>query len=251
MRSASVAKSYSSSSKISASGRNEIVVPGLLARLALDQVGLWLAALVVLGPDVALALDLEVEALGERVDDRDADAVQAAGDLVAAAVAELAAGVQDGEDDLGRGPLLLLEDADWDAAAVVDDGYRVVGVDRDRDLVAVAGERLVDGVVDDLVDEVVEAPHAGRADVHAGPLANGLEALEDGDVGGAVAAVPALLLLGLLVFCHSFLSRFPPGCGGSMIPRPAAARLRNWAARATRRWGWRCCRPVAWASPVG
>ena len=56
----------------------------------------------------------------------------------------------------------------------------------DLDVVAVAGERLVDGVVDDLVDQVVQAAHAGRADVHAGPLADGLEALEDRDVLGVV-----------------------------------------------------------------
>ena len=46
-----------------------------------------------------------MELLRQRVDDRDADAVEAAGDLVAATVAELAAGVQDGEHDLdGRRP---------------------------------------------------------------------------------------------------------------------------------------------------
>jgi hypothetical protein len=60
------------------------------------------AALVLLAPDVALAADLDLERLAQRVDDRDADAVQAAGHLVAAAVAELAAGVQDGEHDLDR-----------------------------------------------------------------------------------------------------------------------------------------------------
>ena len=62
-------------------------------------------------------------------------------------------------------------------------------MDRDVDARAVAGERLVDGVVDDLVDEVVQAAHAGRPDVHAGPLAHRLEALEDGDVLGVVAAL--------------------------------------------------------------
>ena len=59
--------------------------------------------------------------------------MQAAGDLVAAAVAELAAGVQDGEDDLDGRLALLLHDRDGDAAAVVDHRDRVVGVDRDRD----------------------------------------------------------------------------------------------------------------------
>ena len=77
---------------------------------------------------------------------------------------------------------------DRDAAAVVDDGAAVVGVQDDADAVAVAGDRLVDRVVDDLVDEVVETARAGRADVHAGALANRLEPLEDGDVLGAVGA---------------------------------------------------------------
>ena len=150
---------------------------------------LRLAALVLLAPDVAVAADLDEQQLGQRVDDRDADAVQAAGDLVAAAVAELAAGVQHGQHDLDGRALLLLHDADGDAAAVVDDRDRVVRVDRDVDARAVAGERLVDGVVDDLVDEVVQSAHAGGPDVHAGSLANRLETLEHGDVLRVVAAL--------------------------------------------------------------
>ena len=43
-------------------------------------------------------------------------------------------------------------------AAVVDDGDRVVGVQPHLDEVVAARERLVDRVVDDLVDQVVEAP---------------------------------------------------------------------------------------------
>ena len=46
----------------------------------------------------------------------------------------------------------------------------------------VAGQRLVDGVVDDLVDHVVEAGAViGVADIHARPLAHRVEALEDLD----------------------------------------------------------------------
>ena len=157
--------------------------PGALELLAALQVALRLAALVVLGPLVAVAAHLEVEALGERVDDRDADPVQAAGDLVAAALAaELAAGVQGGQHDLGRRALLLRVLVDRDPAAVVGDGDAVVGMQRELDPVAVAGERLVDGVVDDLVDEVMEAARAGRADVHAGALAHRVEAAQDGDL---------------------------------------------------------------------
>ena len=132
-RCSSVGNSKSSVSKTSASGRKVMFVPVSLGRLALLQRALRRAALVVLRPDVAVAADLDVELLRQRVDHRDADAVQAAGDLVAAAVAELAAGVQDGQDDLDGRLALLLHHRDGDAAAVVDDRDRVVRVDRDVD----------------------------------------------------------------------------------------------------------------------
>ena len=56
----------------------------------------------------------------------------------------------------------------------------------DVDAGAVAGHRLVDGVVDDLPDQVVQALQAGGADVHARALADRVEALEDLDVLGVV-----------------------------------------------------------------
>jgi hypothetical protein len=125
--------------------------------------------------------------LGQRVDDGHPDAVQAAGDLVAATLAELSAGVQDGENDLDSRALFLLHDRDRDAAAVVTDGDGVVRVDRDRDVVAVTRERLVNRVINNLVDEVVESPLARRPDVHAGAASNCLESLQDGDVLGVIA----------------------------------------------------------------
>ena len=50
-----------------------------------------------------------------------------------------------------------------------------------------AGERLVDRIVRDLEHHVVEARAVvGVADVHAGPLAHRVEALEDLDAVGAI-----------------------------------------------------------------
>ena len=54
------------------------------------------------------------------------------------------------------------------------------------DAVAVAGQRLVDRVVDRLVHQVVEAVGAGVADVHGGALADRLQPLEDLDVARGV-----------------------------------------------------------------
>ena len=52
--------------------------------------------------------------------------------------------------------------------------------------VAVAGQRLVDRVVDGLVHEVMQAVGAGVADVHGRALADRLESLEDLDVARGV-----------------------------------------------------------------
>ena len=214
-RCSSVVNSKSSVSKISASGRNVIVVPVSLLAAPCCERPLRRAADVVLGPGEAVAPHLDVELLRERVDDRDADAVQPAGHLVAAAVAELAAGVEHRQHDLDRRLVLLLHRGDGDAAAVVDDRDRVVRVDRHVDAVAVARERLVDRVVHDLVDEVVQPAHTGRADVHAGALAHGFETLEDGDVLGVVARARLAGLIGIV--CQGVLrvthTRRPGGRG--------------------------------------
>ena len=76
-----------------------------------------LAAHVFLRPDRSVAGRFDAHPRGQRVDDADADAVQAARDLVAAA-AELAARVEDRVDDL-EGILAGRMLADRDAAAVV------------------------------------------------------------------------------------------------------------------------------------
>ncbi len=70
---------------------------------------------------IAVAVDLDLDPFRQGVDDRDTDAVKAAGHLVAT-VAELAAGVEHGEHHFGRGHVLVLRVlVDRDATAVVAD----------------------------------------------------------------------------------------------------------------------------------
>src|SRR5262249_7999451 len=126
-----------------------------------------LAAPVGLPVLAAVAADGGDELLRQGVDDGGADAVQAAGVEVVVVVAELAAGVQHGQDDLQAGLLQLGVDVDGDAAAVVLHGDGVAGlVQGDVDGVGVAVEVLVNGVVDDLPDEVVQPLAIDAADVH-------------------------------------------------------------------------------------
>src|SRR5690606_27464260 len=103
-----------------------------------------------------------------------------AGDGVATAT-ELAAGVQLRQHQLDGGLALHRVDVGRDPASVVHHPHAAVGQQGDLDPVRVAGQGLVDRVVDDLAHQVVQSPFPGRADVHARTLAHRLQALEDGD----------------------------------------------------------------------
>ena len=109
----------------------------------------------------AVAVDDELEPARQRVHDGNADAVEPTGDLVALA-AELAAGVEHREHDLGRRLVGVLGmRVDRDAPPVVDDAAAAIGQKGHIDAGCVARERLVDRVVDHLVDEVMEPRRAG------------------------------------------------------------------------------------------
>src|SRR5690606_29503752 len=127
--------------------------------------------------------------LGERVDHRNAHAVQTTGHLVAVVV-ELTAGVQHGHDHLGRRHAFFLVDVHRNAATVVAHGDGLIGVDGDADFGAVAGQRFVDGVIHHLEHHVVQAGAViGVADVHAGAFAHRIKALQYLDIGGVVGVL--------------------------------------------------------------
>ena len=172
---------------------------GLLLVLELAQDGQRLGGLA-LGEghevNLPLAHDLDLEPGGEGVDALGADAVETARVLVGT-LAELAAGVEVGQDEFEGRDLELGMDLDRDAAAVVADGDGSVGVNGHLDPRAVAGQMLVDGVVEHLEDAVVETALIGIADVHPGALADRLESLKLVDLGGSVLLTTrGVLLLG-------------------------------------------------------
>ncbi len=134
----------------------------------------------------AVAPDAHLHPLGERVHHRGPDAVQAAGHLVGVLV-ELAAGVQPGQHHLGRGNAFLEVDVGRNAAAVVAHRHAAVAVQHQLDARGESGLRLVHRVVDDLERHVVQARAVvGVADIHAGPPAHGIEALQDGNGCGVI-----------------------------------------------------------------
>ena len=137
-------------------------------------------------PGVTVPVHLDVQARGQGVDHRRPDAVQAAGSGVGAA-AELAARVQPGHDQLDAGELGLRLDVDRNAAAVVAHLGGPVGAQDDLDPGAVPGQRLVHRVVEDLPQAVLQPTAIGGADVHSGPFADRVQALENGKMPGGIS----------------------------------------------------------------
>ena len=190
-----VAASNSTFGKIVGSGWKYTVVPVPRAGAGLLQRAGRLAALERHLPQRAVAPDAGAQLGRERVHHARADAVQASGGLVAALL-ELAAGVEHGEDHFERALLRRRVLVDRNAAAVVRDGDgAAVLVQRDRDVRGIAVHRLVHGVVEDLPDQMVQAGRPDAADIHAGTLADGLEPFEDGDVFRGVIGRHALAVL--------------------------------------------------------
>ena len=131
--------------------------------------------------------------------------MEAAGDLIASA-AELTAGVEDGVNHLQGGLAGLGLDVYGDAPAVVHHGNGVPLVDLHQYLRAEARQGLVNGVIHNLIDQVVEAGGGRGADIHAGPFPDGLQSLQDLDFRGVVL-VARVYGGGIqnLVVCHILL----------------------------------------------
>ena len=112
------------------------------------------------------AVHLHLQPFGEGVGDGSAHAVQAARKGIVVLV-ELAARVQLGEHDLHARNARLGVDVGGDAAAVVLDRGAAVFVQFDLDAGGEAVGGLVDGVIDDLPQDMMQPLGPGGADVHA------------------------------------------------------------------------------------
>ena len=128
-------------------------------------------------------------------------------------------------------------------------------VQRHDDVRGEAVHRLVDGVVEDLPDQVMQAGGADAADVHAGALADRLEPFENGDVFGGVVGRHATVLKvrisariaqrrpkperslrrGVVAVAQLALASRSPGCSARVVSACRAARRRRRRLRPWRR----------------
>ena len=149
-------------------------------------------------PCVALAVHLSNHTGRQRVHHRDTHAVQTTGNGVAAAT-KLTASVQHGHDDLNSGLVLGGVLIHGNTAAIILYANSTISLDGHVNFGGVAGERFVDRVIYDLVDQVVQTALSGRANVHAGALANRFQTFQHGNIG---CTVFMLLFRCILFRCH-------------------------------------------------
>ena len=143
--------------------------PGLCGVPHLLQAGYCIAPLKPLAVEMAVVSHLHLQPFGKGVHHAGAHAMETAGNLVAAA-AELAAGMEDGEDHRHRRQPCLLLDTHRDTPAVIGNPDDVPREDIHLNMGAVPRQGFINGVIYNFIDQVMEALGAGRADVHARPL---------------------------------------------------------------------------------
>ena len=152
--------------------------------------------------DLAFMADLHLEIRGKRIHNGCSDTVETAGYLVSAAT-ELPAGMKHREDNLHSRLAGLRIDPDRDAASVIRHRDRIIRMDDDADMRTVAGKRLIDRIVHNLIDKVMQASRRSRTNVHPRPLSDCLKSFQDLDL------VRPVLTGHFRIFCsHSILRTY-------------------------------------------
>ena len=196
-------------------GSAAIALAGVLQRPVRNAGRITLAVL------PATPVNQQFQVRGQKIDHRNANTVEAARHLVHAFV-EFAACVQRRHDQFRCGTARLGMLVHRDSTAVVADLRPAIREQADRNFRAVSGQGFVDGVVDNLVDQVMQAGAIVRvADIHAWQFANRLAVLQHFDLVRAVGlrAVPLGwahgrgAIFGGFLHCHglekSSLTRLP------------------------------------------
>ena len=135
-----------------------------------------------------VAPDNGIQPFGQGIHDRQSDTVQSTGNLITLLV-ELPARVKRRHDYFhGRSAVLRMYVRRY-SSSVIAHGCRSVAVDSHFYVLADAGHRLVDAVVEYFVDKVMQTPVVCASYVHAGSLPHCLETFQDLNAVGVVTVI--------------------------------------------------------------
>ena len=174
--------------------------PGFTGFSCFGERSLWHTVSIGLSPGAALATNLHVELLGQRVHHTATHPVETAGDGIPTA-AKLSSGMQGGKDDLHRRPFFYGMLVDGNASAVIGDLYRTVRLNGHSDEITMAGKRFIYRVVDNFIHQMMQTSRTGRPDIHTRAFTHRLKPLKYLDIARAVR-----------VFFGRFLGRWCHRC---------------------------------------
>ena len=113
----------------------------------------------------AVGMGRNFEILRQRVDDRHADAMQSAGNLVRVII-EFSAGMQFRHNHFDRRYIFFFMNTDRNSTAIIQHTDAVVRVNGHFNLIAKTGHGFIDAVIDDFIYQMMQGFHIGAADIH-------------------------------------------------------------------------------------
>ncbi len=131
--------------------------------------------------DLPIPVNLHITPFRKSIDSRDTHTVQAAGYFIAPTT-KFTACVEHGHHHFQGRLLDLWVHIDRDATSVITYGDAAIRVNIYLNAIAGACQRLIDRVVNHLVDEMVKRFDVCAAHIHSGSASNGLQAFQYLDV---------------------------------------------------------------------
>ena len=122
----------------------------------------------------AFAPDAQFQPYRQGIHNRNPNPVQTARNLVGIAV-KLTTRMQLGHNHLSGRHALFFVNSNWNAATIIRDRNRAVGIDPHQNMIRMASQRLIDAIVHNLINHMMQTGAIIRVtDIHPRPFANSL-----------------------------------------------------------------------------
>ncbi|CAI8198419.1 MAG: Uncharacterised protein [Alphaproteobacteria bacterium] len=146
----------------------------------------------------AIAANGQLQPIGQCIDDGNANPVQAARDFITIGI-KLTAGVQLRHNHLRGGNAFFRVHFGRNATAIIRHRHRAIGIEAHRNLIAMTGQSLINGIIDHLIDHMVQAGAVIRiANIHARALAHRFQPFQD--LNGRSTIIAVLRVARLIIF---------------------------------------------------